>query len=75
MSFDLKPVEVSVMASPTVAAIPPVFPRVVANGFDTFAVIEEENRGFLVDLIGEPFYTLSEIARSASCFLTLVSMP
>lgn len=57
MSFDLKPVEVSVIANPAVAAIPPVVFRVAANGFDPFAVIEEENLWFLIVVyrMGEPF--------------------
>ena len=65
------------MANPAVAAIPPVVFRVAANGFDPFAVIEEENLWFLIVVyrMGERFWILSEIARSASCFFTLVSMP
>ena len=57
MSFDLKPVEVSVIANPAVAAIPPVVFRAAANGFDPFAVIEEENLWFLIVVyrMGEPF--------------------
>lgn len=57
MSFDLKPVEVSVIANPAVTAIPPLVFRVAANGFDPFAVIEEENLWFLIVVyrMGEPF--------------------
>ena len=45
------------MANPAVAAIPPVVFRVAANGFDPFAVIEEENLWFLIVVyrMGEPF--------------------